>query len=67
MWERQLRGKGGAQTPFPQTIRLTDSGSLLLEGHIYLDRSETAYGWKGEVDSSGKLVVDQVGKANPYR
>jgi hypothetical protein len=68
VWERQLRGTGamGSQTPFPQTVELRKNGDLFLKGHIYLDRSETAYGWEGVVDGNGKVKVDKVGKANPY-
>jgi len=67
LWERQLRGNGGDHTPFPQTIELTSKGTLVLKGHIYLDRSETAYGWDGEVDGKGKVLVDRVGGPNPYK
>jgi hypothetical protein len=68
LWERQLRGNGGAHTPFPQTFELTKKGTIVMKGHIYQDRSETAYGWEGEVDaSSGKLLSDRVGGPNPYK
>lgn len=68
LWRRQLRGKGGQRTPFPQTLQRTKKGTLLMKGHIYLSRGETAHGWTGEVDlQTGKLLRDEVGQPNPYQ
>jgi hypothetical protein len=67
VWERQLRGDGGPHTPFPQSVQLTRRGTFVMTGHIYLDKSERAYGWDGEVAADGKLLSDVVGKADPYK
>jgi len=66
IWERQLQGKGKAYTPFPQTFQLLSDGSLVLKGHIYKDKSETAYYWEGKIDKDGKLIKYKIGKPNPY-
>lgn len=60
-WHAQLRGNGSTKTPFPWTVQLVQDGSLLLDGHIYLDKSEQAYKWNGKLDKNGKLVVDEIG------
>lgn len=65
VWDVRLRADGRAGTPHPQNVRLHD-GKLLLDGHIYKDATETAYGWKGEVSLEGKVLRDEVGAANPY-
>jgi hypothetical protein len=65
VWDLRLRGQGRENTPFAQTARLSD-GQILLDGHIYKDRSDTAYGWKGTVGLDGKLTSDEVGGPNPY-
>lgn len=65
VWDLRLRGDGHQGTPHPQTLRLI-GGQLVLEGHIYKDASETAYGWRGVVSLDGKVVADDVGAANPY-
>jgi hypothetical protein len=67
VWEVQLRGDGGALTPFPQSVQRTKRGTFVMTGHIYLDKSERAYGWDGEVSADGKLVSDVVGKPDPYK
>ncbi len=66
VWDTRLRGNGRQDTPFPQTVRLVGS-ELLLEGHIYKDASDTAYGWRGTVSLEGKVLTDEVGAANPYK
>lgn len=43
------------------TVRLDQEGALLLDGHIYLDKTEQAYKWNGKLDKTGKLVVDKIG------
>lgn len=65
VWDLKLRGQGRENTPFPQNVRL-HQGQLLLDGHIYKDSSDTAYGWTGSVSLDGKLLSDEVGGANPY-
>lgn len=60
-WHTQLRGNGSAKTPFPWTVQLDKDGALLLDGHIYLDKTEQAYKWDGKLDKAGKLVVDKLG------
>lgn len=66
-WQYQLRGNGGAKTPFPWTVQLDKDGAMLLDGHIYLDKTEQAYKWNGKLDKTGKLVVDKIGgKIDPY-
>jgi hypothetical protein len=67
VWDRRLRGKGDNNTPFPQTVQLTKSGTLVMKGHIYLDHDRKAYGWKGEVDGMGRVTLDEVGEPNPYK
>ena len=66
LWDTHFPGTGRAHTPHPQWMRLVDD-KLVLEGHIYKDSSETAYGWRGEVSLDGKILSAQIGKANPYR
>jgi len=66
VWDLRLRGDGRAGTPHPQTFQLRQ-GKLFMEGHIYKDASETAYGWRGTVSLDGKVLSDDVGAANPYR
>lgn len=66
VWDTRLRGEGQAHTPFPQNVRLT-GGVLAMDGHIYKDSSETAYGWKGTVDLDGKVLSDEIGGPNPYK
>jgi hypothetical protein len=65
VWDAQFRGDGGAHTPHPQQVRLHD-GKLELEGHIYQDKSDTAYGWTGTMSLEGQVLTDEVGAANPY-
>ena len=65
VWDLKLRGQGKENTPFAQNVRL-QRGQILLDGHIYKDSSDTAYGWKGSVSLDGKLLSDEVGAANPY-
>ncbi|MCC6901728.1 MAG: hypothetical protein IT377_22345 [Polyangiaceae bacterium] len=65
VWDTRLRGEGQAHTPFPQNVRLTGS-VLAMDGHIYKDASDTAYGWKGTVDLDGKVLSDEIGGPNPY-
>lgn len=65
LWDTRLRGDGRAGTPFPQNVRLVDA-LLILDGHIYKDASETAYGWSGSVSLEGSVLSDEVGAANPY-
>jgi hypothetical protein len=60
-WQRMLRGKGRAHTPYPQTLQLLKNGDLLMKGHIYLDRSSRAYHWTGKVNAKGKVTQDRVG------
>ena len=46
-------GRGGDRTPYASKLRLTDRNTVLLQGHIYIDKRKRE--WKGEVDlSSGK-------------
>jgi hypothetical protein len=66
VWDTRLRGNGREGTPFPQNVRLVGS-ELLLDGHIYKDASDTAYGWRGSVSLEGKVLSDEVGAANPYK
>lgn len=66
LWDLRLRGEGRDHTPFPQDVRLVGA-VLTLEGHIYQDASETAYGWRGTVSLDGKLLSDEVGGPNPYQ
>lgn len=66
VWDVRLRGEGRDHTPFPQDVRLVGS-VLTLEGHIYKDASETAYGWRGSVSLDGKVLSDEVGGPNPYK
>jgi len=65
VWDLRLRGQGREDTPFAQTARLV-GGQISLDGHIYKDASDTAYGWQGAVSLDGKLIRDEVGGANPY-
>ena len=65
VWDLRLRGQGRDNTPFAQNVRL-QQGQLSLDGHIYKDSSDTAYGWKGTVSLDGKVQSDEVGAANPY-
>ena len=66
LWDTKLRGNGRAGTPHPQNFQLVDS-KIVMDGHIYKDSSETAYGWRGSVDLDGKVLSDEVGAANPYK
>jgi hypothetical protein len=65
VWDLKLRGQGRENTPFAQDVRL-HQGQIFLDGHIYKDSSDTAYGWQGTVSLGGKLLSDDVGGANPY-
>lgn len=65
VWDTRFRGQGRENTPFAQTVRL-HQGVLVLEGHIYKDSSETAWGWKATVSLDGKVLSDEIGAANPY-
>ncbi|HSN91610.1 MAG TPA: hypothetical protein VLS93_10305 [Anaeromyxobacteraceae bacterium] len=66
VWERQLRGSGGRNSPLVEVARLTDRGTLALEGHIYLvpDDSTRNY-WKGEIGADGRLLLDRAGPVAP--
>ncbi len=66
VWDTKLRGNGRAGTPHPQDFQLVDS-KIVMEGHIYKDATETAYGWRGSVSLDGKVLSDEVGAANPYK
>ena len=66
VWDTRLRGEGRDHTPFPQDVRLVGN-ALTLEGHIYKDASDTAYGWRGTVSLDGKVLTDEVGGPNPYK
>ena len=63
VWERQLRGDGSLNSPFPsQLVQLMPNGSIALFGHVYTDaKYRAASPWQGEIDSSGKLVIDKAG------
>lgn len=65
VWDRRFRGQGGVNTPFAQYVQLVGD-KLLLDGHMYKDKTETAYGWKGILSLEGKIEKDEVGEANPY-
>jgi hypothetical protein len=69
-WERQLRGKGGNDTPFPSMrVRMLPSGSIELAGHVYLPipngGGRAGHAWSGEIDARGKVVADVTGAADP--
>jgi hypothetical protein len=66
VWERQLRGSGAHNSPSVNVARLTDRGSLALEGGIYLDEdSSVANHWRGEIAADGRLLVDRSGPMIP--
>ncbi|MBE7482244.1 MAG: hypothetical protein HS104_19980 [Polyangiaceae bacterium] len=65
VWDTKLRGQGKENTPFAQNVRLRQD-KLFLDGHIYKDSSDTAYGWTGTIGLDGKVLSDEVGAANPY-
>ncbi len=66
VWDTKLRGNGRAGTPHPQNLQLVDQ-KVVMDGHIYKDTTETAYGWSGSIDLDGNVLSDQVGAANPYK
>src|SRR6185295_6092537 len=67
LWERQLRGDGGKNTPHPQDIQLTTRGTVVASGHIYVDKARDAMrGWDCELDADGKVLADKVGPTDPY-
>lgn len=72
IWERQLRGAGDLASPSVRTARLTDRGTVALEGHIYLEHGEDEIrDWRGEVGLKGELLEDRDGplrtKLHPVR
>jgi len=61
-WERQLRGTGGRNSPAVDTARVTERGTLALEGRIYLEEGSSAVSsWRGEIGADGKLRADRTG------
>lgn len=68
VWERQLRGKGRIDTPFPTVAMLSQNGALMLMGHIGFPREGGGdplyHRWEGEIDARGKVVRDEVKEPN---
>lgn len=64
LWERQLRGDGGYNSPGVDSARLTERGTLALQGRIYLAEDVLRL-WRGEIGGDGKLLSDAVGPFPP--
>jgi hypothetical protein len=61
VWERELRGDGGRETPFPSSlVQLTRDGSISLQGHLY-GKDGRPYAWTGAISGKGELIADTVG------
>ena len=61
VWDRQLRGDGRVNTPFPsQLVQMTAKGSIVLVGHI--GAASAMHAWAGELDKNGRVVADKVGE-----
>lgn len=67
VWDVLLRGTGGTYTPQLKTARLTERGSLALEGLIYTGGGPHPNQWRGEISRDGKLLSDRVGPLLPPR
>lgn len=65
LWDCRFPGNGGPHTPFADRLRRTERGTFLLEGHVYLDKTETAHAWTGEVSADGRILRDEDGPAVP--
>ena len=66
VWDVQLRGTGGTHTPAVLRARLTERGTLALEGIIHLPGGDGAANeWRGEISRDGKLLSDRVGPLRP--
>ncbi|MEZ4401484.1 MAG: hypothetical protein R3B06_15775 [Kofleriaceae bacterium] len=61
VWDWLGRGQGGAGTPFADTLRLTPGGAVEIDGHIVQKKGQPAQTWRGQLDVTGTLVVDEVG------
>ena len=62
-WEWLGRGKGSADTPFADELRLTPAGHIAMDGHIYKRKGGPSHAWRGELDPAGTLIVDETGAA----
>src|SRR5256885_10867288 len=57
-WERQLRGDGSVNTPFPGSgVQLTQAGTIALRGHIYIDPPGHGEDRKSTRLNSSHLVI----------
>src|SRR5205823_9850166 len=66
VWERQLRGDGSVNTPFPGSrVQLTPAGTIALKGHIYIDPpghgDRPTHAWSCELGADGKILSDEIG------
>ena len=44
-------------------LRLTPAGHIVMDGHIYKRKGGPSHAWRGELDLTGKLIVDETGAA----
>lgn len=63
VWDWLGRGRGSADTPFADELRLTPNGHIAIDGHIYLRKGGPSHDWRGELDGAGTLVRDETGAA----
>jgi hypothetical protein len=64
-WDWIGRGKGGADTPFADVLQHTATGTIAINGHIYVKKGTPARDWRGEVDATGALIRDEIGGPDP--
>lgn len=64
-WDWIGRGKGGADTPFADVLQRTATGTIAINGHIYVKKGTPARDWRGEVDATGTLIRDEIGGPDP--
>lgn len=65
VWDWLGRGSGGRDTPMADSLKLSSSGSVELDGHVYVTNSpdpRVARRWQAEVDARGKLLREEVGE-----
>ena len=65
VWEWLGRGTGGVGTPFIDRFQAKPDGTLLLTGHVQVEKGETYHQWSAEVDAAGKLVHERTGDVLP--
>ena len=65
VWEWLGRGTGGVGTPFIDRLQAKPDGTLLLTGHVLVEKGTIYHAWSAEVDPAGKLVHERTGDVLP--